>query len=280
MCGPIAGMRSSDSRYILGVDYAGHQVCGVSTATQRRYCKRAGPLKQMGPASLPTPLLPARGLPKKDLATGVSRPVSTGSEDPGIRWRRHRCSRRHPVPSGSGTNPKIAAFAFRFRDRSILGGQVFQMTALAEAPAIVSLPDRTDRPVLALRSRSYQWSSLLRAETLYEKSSWTAWTGATTPNWFEFSSDSKSLNYLSEKLSDLSDDLRLLPISESGKQVIHRKRNHRWTRVDKSTLRRRSLAVALGEQPQTQGVELYEALGVLLVVGSRIVLERDVPLRI
>jgi len=81
---------------------------------------------QMGPALLPTPLSPARGLPKKDLAADVPFSVRAISEDLGDRRRFHRCSRRHPVPSSSKSDPKIIAFTFWFRDRSTLVGQVSQ----------------------------------------------------------------------------------------------------------------------------------------------------------
>ncbi len=81
---------------------------------------------QMGPALLPTPLSPARGLPKKDLAADVPLPVRTIPEGPDDRWRCHRCSRRHPVPSSSGSDPKTFPFPFRFRDRAALGDQVSQ----------------------------------------------------------------------------------------------------------------------------------------------------------
>ncbi len=85
-----------------------------------------GPQMQMGPALLPTPLSPARGLPKKDLAADVALPVRAKPEDLDDRWRCHRCSRRHPVPSSSSSDPKIFPFPFRFRDRPALVGQFSQ----------------------------------------------------------------------------------------------------------------------------------------------------------
>jgi len=81
---------------------------------------------QMGPALLPTPLSPARGFPKKDLAVDVPLPVRTIPEGLDDRWLLHRCSRRHPAPSSSGSDPKIIPFSFWFRDRPTLGGQVSQ----------------------------------------------------------------------------------------------------------------------------------------------------------
>jgi len=111
--------------------------------------------------------------------------------------------------------------------------------AFAEAPAIPSTLDRIDQPIVTLLSRSDHQFSQIRAETLCEKPSWPAWTDITMPDWFKFSTDFRSLNHLSEKLSRLSDDLRLLPIAESGKLLIHCKRIQRWTEVDNSTVRRK-----------------------------------------
>ena len=112
--------------------------------------------------------------------------------------------------------------------------------AFAEAFAIPSIPDRIDRPIMMLLSRSYHRFSQLRAETLREKPSWTAWTDIITPGRFKISTDFRPLSRLSEKVSRLSDDLRLLPIAESGKALIHCQQIQRWTGVDNSTLRRRT----------------------------------------
>jgi hypothetical protein len=111
--------------------------------------------------------------------------------------------------------------------------------AIAEALAIPSILDRIDQPIVTLLSRSDHQFSQLRAETLCEKPSWPAWTDIAMPDRFKFSTDFRSLNRLSEKLSRLSDELRLLPIAESGKLLIHCKLIQRWTEVDNSTIRRR-----------------------------------------
>lgn len=161
---------------------------------------------QMGPALLPTPLSPARGLPKKDLAVDVPLPVRTIPEGLDDRWLLHRCSRRHPAPSSSGSDPKIIPFSFWFRDRPTLGGQFSNGAAFAEASAIPSIPDRIDRPIVTLRSRSDHRFSQRRAETLYEKPSWTAWTDATMTKLFEFLPNFRSLDRLLEKLSRSFDE--------------------------------------------------------------------------
>ncbi len=112
--------------------------------------------------------------------------------------------------------------------------------AFAEALAIPSILDRIDQPIETLLSRSDHQFSQLRAETLCEKPSWPAWTDISMPDRLKFSTDFKSLNRLSEELSRLSDVLRLLPIAESSKLLIHCKPIQRWTGVDNSTVRRRT----------------------------------------
>lgn len=125
---------------------------------------------QMGPALLPTPLLPARGPPKRDLAANVPRLVRTTPEGLGDRWRMHRCSRRHPVPSGFGSDPKIFPVPFGFRDRTfLLAGSLKRFCNYqgfeAEVLAIPSIPNRIVRPIVTLRSRSDHRSSQRPVET-------------------------------------------------------------------------------------------------------------------
>src|SRR5690606_35627234 len=75
-------------------------------------------------------------------------------------------------------------------------------------------------------------------------------------------------------------------VAQAGKPpVIHCPRILLWTRVDKSTARRKvSRAKSAGDlaplcqQPQPQRVELDETVRVGLVVGPGVVFERDVRL--
>ncbi len=119
-------IRNGVSLHFGGHAWQGTIILGLLSTRVLPASRNAWAQKQMGPAFLPTPLLPARGLPEKDLAADVPRLVRTISEDVGVHWRYHRCSRRHPVPSSSSSDPKIFAFPFRFRDRPILNGQVSQ----------------------------------------------------------------------------------------------------------------------------------------------------------
>ena len=172
---------------------------------------------QMGPALLPTPLSPARGLHKKDLATGVS-PFPGQAPDP---------------VSAPALAPASGSFRFCFQSEDCLLSLPVPRpfipcwpgsssgSALAEAPAFPSLPGRSVRPVSAILSRSDHWTAQRLVETFCEASYWTAWTVAKTSVRVKISSDIKSLDRQSEKVFRLSDDLRLRFKAESGKQVIH-----------------------------------------------------------
>lgn len=156
-----------------------------------------------------------------------------------------------PLASSPVLAPASGSFQFRFRSKDLRlpysvptpsnpwWPVLSSGLAFAEAFAIPSIPDRIDRFITVLLSRSDHRFSRFQAETLCEKPSRTAWTDTIMSDRFEFSTDSRSLNRSSEKLSCLSDDLRLRSITESGKLLIHCRQIQRWTEVDNSTLRRR-----------------------------------------
>ena len=228
-------------RYILGVGTWQGTICwGLAVHARWRRREISGPKSKWGrhccrPHSYPRvafrrrtwrPMfrVPFAPYPKMWAFIGVV----TGARA-GIRFLPVPAPIRRSLPSPFGSET-VQSLMARFLKRS----------CICRSFCNPSTPDRIDRPIVALLSRSDHRFSQLRAETLCEKSYWTAWTDATTSNWFEFSTDFRSLNHLSEKLSRLSDDLRLLLIAESGKRLIHCKRIQRWTGVDNSTLRRRS----------------------------------------
>ncbi len=191
---------------------------------------------QMGPALLPTPLSPARGLPKKDLAPGVSPYLGQAQSQ----------------VSAPALAPASGSFQFRIWSEDFLlhlsvprpvipcwsgssSGSTF-----AEAPAFPSLPDRSVRPILTVLR-----VPIIELPCFWSKPSARRSTGPRgqppkCQSGLKNPSDFKSLDRQSEKVSRLSDDLRLRFKSESGKQVIHCKAIQRWTEVDNSTVRRRT----------------------------------------
>ena len=117
---------------------------GIRPVIQTNRCKSARVdrgSKQMGPASLPTPLSPTRGLLFWRTFRGALGARCLTSERVGGYC--HRRSRRHPVPQSSGLHPfwpkpfRVVPAFLRFRDRSSFAASGITWTDLRLAPSFL-----------------------------------------------------------------------------------------------------------------------------------------------
>lgn len=121
------------------------------------------------------------------------------------------------------------------------------------------------------------------AEASFKISSKTAWTVIIGSDCYKILLYFRSLDHLSRNSLCLSDDSKLL----RKVHLIKRRKGDLSTFRDipcgREWISQRFVAklpVALGQQPQTQRVELNKAFRILLVIRAGIVLKRDVLLAI